>query len=147
MFEADGTPVTKDSDNMFEESLIGDADNVCLTDDGYEYMEETYSTGIKGLVAQGYVSRYDANGVTFISKNKFGYYASINRGYRKGAYIEWKNQVTNPTVEQLDSIDTFADAEMFDGEYAIIYNENTDDVVYNFPQTQKKEDIYSFFFS
>ncbi len=145
MFEADGTPVTKESsENLFAKSLIGEADNVCLTDEGQEYMEETYSTGIKGLVAQGYVSRYDANGVTFISKNGFGYYASINRGYRKGAYIEWKNQVTNPTVEQLDSIDTFADAEMFDGEYAIIYNENTDDVVYNFPQTQKKEDIYFF---
>lgn len=145
MFEEDGTPVTKESsDNLFDESLIGDAENVCCTNAGQEYMEETYEDGIHGLVAQGYISQYDENGVTFRSKNGFGYYASINRGYKKGDHIEWNDVVTNPTVEELDSIDTFADAEMFDGEYAIIYNENTDDVVTEFPQTQKKEDMYSF---
>ena len=145
MFEADGTPVTKSSSkNLIEDSLIGEEDNKCLSEDGYDYMTETYSEGIKGLVAQGYVSQYDENGVTFISANGFGYYASINRGYKKGDTIEWNDVVTDPAVEQLDSIDTFADAEMFDGEYAIIYNENTEDVVTDFPQTQKKEDLYSF---
>ena len=139
MFEADGTQVTKSSSkNLIEDSLIGEEDNECLSEDGYDYMTETYSEGIKGLVAQGYVSQYDENGVTFISANGFGYYASINRGYKKGDTIEWNNVVTDPAVEQLDSIDTFADAEMFDGEYAIIYKENTEDVVTDNPQTQNR---------
>ena len=33
---------------------------------------------------------------------------------------------------------------MYDGEYAIIYNENTSDLVKDFPSTQKKEDLYAF---
>ncbi len=46
-------------------------------------MEAAYDDGIKGLVCQGEVTQYDENGVTFESINGFGYYVSINRGYKK----------------------------------------------------------------
>lgn len=145
MYEADGTPVTSsESKNLYASSLIGDENNVCLTEDGYDYMEAAYDDGIKGLVCQGEVTQYDENGVTFESINGFGYYVSINRGYKKGDYINWNEPEYGADVDELDSIDTFADAEMYDGEYAIIYNENTSDLVKDFPSTQKKEDLYAF---
>ncbi len=146
MYDEDGTPVTKSTtDRLPRESAVGEEDNLCLTTKGKAYMEDTYSDGIKGLLCQGRVEQYDENGVTFVSMNGFGYYASINRGYKKGDYIEWYDIVEsdNVEVEELDAIDTFADALLFDGEYAIIYNENADDIIENFPETQKKKDLYS----
>ena len=95
-------------------------------------------------MCQGEVTQYDENGVTFESINGFGYYVSINRGYKKGDYINWNEPEYGADVDELDSIDTFADAEMYDGEYAIIYNENTSDLVKDSPSTQKKEDLYAF---
>ena len=145
MYEKDGTPVVAGkSGQLPASSQVGLKSNVCLTAAGKEYMEDQYEDGIKGLICQGTVSKYDDNGVQFISKNLFGYYISGNRGYKKGDYISWSGAVTNNiTVDALDAIETFSDSEMSVGEYSINYNCNTADAVTNMPDTQRKEDLYN----
>ncbi len=144
MFEKDGTPVVAGtSENLPAYSKVGDSGNVCLTTSGQKYMKATYKNGIEGLICQGKVTKYDENGVQFVSKNGFGYYISCNRGYKKGDYIAWSGAVTNGiTADVMDSVDTFSDMEMLEGEYALNYNANTTDEVSGMPDTQRKEDLY-----
>ena len=107
-------------------------------------MKATYKDGYKGLICQGKITKYDKNGVQFVSPNGFGYYVSCNRGYKRGDYIAWSGAVTSGiTPDVMDSVDTFSDMEMLEGEYALNYNVNTTDEVTGMPDTQRKEDLYN----
>lgn len=145
MYEKNDKPVVAGtSKNLPDKSLVGTADNVCSTAKGKKYMNRVYEDGIKGLLCMGKVTKYDENGIQFVSSNGFGYYMSCNRGYKKGDYIAWEKPVTNGiTPEVMDAVDTFSDKAMADGEYALNYNVNTTDKVIESPNTQCKEDTYN----
>ena len=145
MYENDGTPVVATgSGNLSQSSYIGQSENVCMTKSGQTYMKATYKDGYKGLICQGKITKYDKNGVQFVSPNGFGYYVSCNRGYKRGDYIAWSGAVTSGiTPDVMDSVDTFSDMEMLEGEYALNYNVNTTDEVTGMPDTQRKEDLYN----
>lgn len=140
MYENDGTPVVATgSGNLSQSSYIGQSENVCMTKSGQTYMKATYKDGYKGLICQGKITKYDKNGVQFVSPNGFGYYVSCNRGYKRGDYIAWSGAVTSGiTPDVMDSVDTFSDMEMLEGEYALNYNVNTTDEVTGMPDTQRQ---------
>jgi uncharacterized repeat protein (TIGR02543 family) len=110
LYEYDGTPVVSGTSvNLYANSRIGSASNVNLTDSCKASLLRLYGANwAKGLAAVGRIGVLWDEGFMFSSGNGFGYYFSGKEAYTSMGSITLTGHVSNPTLDQLESVVDYA---------------------------------------
>ena len=112
MYESDGTLAvhSESSSTFYDQSQIGMASNETLMGtDCMSTLQGLYGNDWhKGLVAVGTVSYLWTEGLMFMSSNGFGYYISGKTAITGTGTQTLTNEIINPTIIQLESVQDFA---------------------------------------